>query len=49
MDMSTHASMNVKKDSAIEDEEAEELINKKQPPNGRGAIPSRKSPINRTC
>ena len=48
VDMSTNASVEIKRDRALEDDEAKEPVSKKKPPSGKGAAPSGESPINRT-
>jgi len=48
VDMSTDASMEVKRGRAAEDDEADEPASKKKPPSGRGATPSGESPATRT-
>jgi hypothetical protein len=47
VDMSTEASVEIKRDRAAEDEEAEELASKKKPPNGRATAPA-EGPANHT-
>ena len=48
VDISTNASVEVKRSRATEDEETEELVSKKKSPNSRGAVLSGKSPADRT-